>query len=107
MNKASGIEMRQEGGCDIRQCDLLAVVQDLFSNKDDCQLDGQLQQAAVGGTLVQTQWANALVASRSTCQTTDGWGGGAGEESRGKLVTTPPFFHIRNPPRQITHFPFK
>ena len=64
----------------------MGVVKDLLSNKDDSQLDGQLQQAAIGGTLIQTKWTNALVASRSSRQTMHGCMGEGEEQGAEKSL---------------------
>ena len=45
------------------------VIQYLFPTEDDGQLDGHLQEATVGGALLQAKAANALVVARVTNNT--------------------------------------
>ena len=48
---------------DLRLSKLLTVVENLFANHDDAKLDSQLEETAVGRTLIQSQTPNTLVVS--------------------------------------------
>ena len=53
----------------VRDSKLGGVVEDLFADKDDAQLDGQLQHTAVGGALVQSKTSDSVEPSWESCQT--------------------------------------
>ena len=52
----------------LRDSKLSSIVEDLFANKDDSQLDCEFEETAIGRTLIQTQSANTAIVTRMSSQ---------------------------------------